>query len=179
MLSHGVVKNAKSMNAYRRVGAHSCCTCFPVARRCPRSSKEAVSSSGSTLRLFESHPYRSPPAAEFLVAYAPPSHPRDPIVKTLVCLDCCLQCILSWALGSAIDCGIAEWCRCHTSREGLNHTASVEHVEHVAPLPAWKPQPSVPELECYTTDPVRTTPLRVSPRKARWRVPSPGPLPGI
>ena len=81
-----------------------------------------------------------------------PSHPRGPITKTRVRLVRCLQCVPYQVLGSEVDCWPAEWCQCHASREGSNHTRSVEHV---VPLPTWKTYRKVPELKCYTTGSAR------------------------
>lgn len=103
-----------------------------------------------------------------LIACGPPSHPRGPILKTLVRLDRYLQCIVFRVLGSAVDCWVVEGCRCRDSREGLNQNTSVEHLE---PLPAWKTYHPVPKLEPYSTH-------LASPKKARGRVLSSGPLPG-
>ena len=81
------------------------------------------------------------PVAMVRVACCPPSHARDPVAKTRVRLNCCLQCVRSWVLGSANDCWAAEWYLCHASREGFKHKTVVGHM---VPLPACKTYRPVP-----------------------------------
>ena len=65
-------------------------------------------------------------------------------------MDRCFRSAPFRVLGSAVDYYATEWCGCRSSRGGLNHTTGVEHV---APLPIWKTNRPVLELERYPADP--------------------------
>ena len=134
VLSHGVVKNTKHMDVQERVCAcqlwlqfFAGCEPWPLVIEgngidwCPYT--HAVSGVIRTISPGCVGPRRLVP---------PPSQPRGPLAKTRVHVDRCIQHVAFCMLGSSVDCGVAEWCRCRASRKDINHTTSVEYV---TPLP--------------------------------------------